>query len=97
MPTLTVGNISTELYESLSRRASETRRSVSEEAKQILADALGLPAHLAYSDRMPEWIATEEISAPCDLPRPCNGQQVACQDGDQRLPDPFTGAEGNGE
>jgi len=89
MPTLTVGNVSPQLYESLARRASEARRSVSEEAKQILADTLGVPAQAADSYRLPELIPSEEILPPCDLPRPENGKQVSCQDGDQRLPDPL--------
>lgn len=97
MPSLTVGELSPQLYESLARRASETRRSMSEVAKQILAEALGVPARVADGDRLPELVPSEEISPPCDLPRPDSGQQVSCRDGGQRLPDPFIGLEGNGE
>lgn len=68
MPTLTVGDISPQLYERLARRASEARRSVSEEAKQILADSLRVSAQAADSYRLPELIPSEEISPPCDLP-----------------------------
>jgi hypothetical protein len=82
MPTLTVGNISPQLYESLARRASQARRSVSEEAKQILADSLGVSAQAADSYRLPELIPSEEISPPCDLPlsgpaRPVTFRRVA--------------------
>jgi plasmid stability protein len=97
MPTLTVGNVSSQLYESLARRASEARRSVSEEAKQILADALGVPAEPADKHRRPELITSEEISPPCDLPRSDNWQRVSCKDGGQRLPDPLTSGESGGE
>lgn len=97
MPTLTVEDLSPQLYETLARRASEARRSVSDEAKQILADTLGSPAESADSYRLPVLIPSEEISPPCDLPRPDNWQRVPCKDGDRRLPDPYTGPEGNGE
>jgi len=82
MPTLTVGDISPQLYERLARRASEARRSVSEEAKQILADSLGVSAQAADSYCLPELIPSEEISPPCDLPlsgpaRPVTFRRVA--------------------
>jgi len=82
MPTLTVGNLSPQLYERLARRASAARRSVSEEAKQILADSLGVSAQAADSYRLPELIPSEAIPPPCDLPpsgpaRPVTFQRVA--------------------
>ena len=97
MPTLTVEDLSAQLYETLARRASEARRSVSEEAKQILADSLGVPAKAAENCRLPDLIPNEEISPPCDLPRPGNGQQALCKDSGQRLPDPLAGVESNAE
>jgi hypothetical protein len=68
MPTLTVEDVPSQLYETLASRASKARRSVSEEAKQILTESLGVSAQAADSYRLPELIPSEEISPPCDLP-----------------------------
>jgi hypothetical protein len=78
-------------------RASQARRSVAEEARQILADSLQVPSTDAENYPLPELIPSEEISSPCDLPRPGNAQQTACVDGGQRLPDTLLGVEGEDE
>jgi hypothetical protein len=88
MPTLTVGGVSPQLYESLARRASAARRSVSEEAKQILADTLGVPAQAADSYRLPELIPSEEILPPCDLPLTGPARPAAFRHVEPPLPDP---------
>ena len=87
MPTLTVGNISPQLCERLARRASAARRSVSEEAKQILVDSLGVSAQAADNDRLPELIPSEEMSPPCDLPLSGPARPVAFQRVAPPLPD----------
>ena len=89
MPTLTVEDLSAQLYESLARRASDARRSVSEEAKQILADSLGTPAKAAENYRLPELIPSEEISPPCDLPLSGPALPVTSRHVDAPLPDPL--------
>ena len=90
MPTLTVEDLPPQLYETLARRASEAQRTVSDEVKQILADTLGGPAEATHDFRLPELIPSQEISPPCDLPRPGENERVSCKDGGVRLPDPFT-------
>ncbi|MBC8874175.1 MAG: hypothetical protein H8E44_32450 [Planctomycetes bacterium] len=89
MPTLSVEDLSAQLYETLVRRASEARRSVSEEAKQILADSLGIPAKAAEDYRLPELIYSEEVSPPCDLPLSGPSLRVTSRHADPPLPDPL--------
>ena len=89
MPTLTVDDLSAQLYETLARRASEARRSVSEEAKQILADTLGIPAKAAENHRLPDLIPSEEISPPCDLPLSGPALSLTARHVDPPLPDPL--------
>jgi len=88
MPTLTVEDLSAQLYEMLAQRASEARRSVSEEAKQILADTLGVPPAAAENHRLPELIPSEEISPPYDLPLSGPAQRVMARHVAPPLPDP---------
>lgn len=88
MPTLTLEDLSPQLYETLARRASEARRTVSDEAKQILADTLGTPAEAAYDYRLPELIPSEEISPPCDLPLSGPAKPAAFRNAEPPLPDP---------
>ena len=88
MPTLTVEDLSPQLYETLSRRASEARRTVSDEAKQILADTLGSSAEAADNYRLPELIPSEEISPPCDLPLSGPAKRAAFRQVEPPLPDP---------
>ena len=83
MPTLTVEDLSTQLYETLARR------SVSDEAKQILAHTLGIPAKLADDYRLPELIPSEEISPPCDLPLSGPDRPVTFRHVEPPLPDPL--------
>jgi len=89
MPTLTVEDLSAQLYETLARRASKARRSVSEEAKQILADTLGTPAKVAVGHCLPDLIPSEEISPPCDLPLSGPALPVMARHVAPPLPDPL--------
>jgi hypothetical protein len=89
MPTLTVEDVPSQLYETLARRASEARRSVSEEAKQILADTLRITAESADSYRLPELIPSDEIMPPCDLPIPGPARSVEFRRVAPPLPDPL--------
>lgn len=89
MPTLTVEDVPSQLYETLASRASKARRSVSEEAKQILADTLRVPAEKADDHRLPELIPSDEISPPCDLPIPASARSVEFRRVAPPLPDPL--------
>jgi plasmid stability protein len=89
MPTLTVEDMPSQLYETLTRRASEARRSVSEEAKQILADTLGISPESADSFRLPDLIPSDEILPPCDLPIPGQTRTVEFRRVAPPLPDPL--------
>lgn len=89
MPTLTVENLPPQLYETLVRRASDARRSVSDEVKQILADTVGCPGAAAPDHRLPELIPNEEISPPCDLPLSGVPVRVAFRSVEPPLPDPI--------
>jgi hypothetical protein len=89
MLTLTVEDMPLQLYETLARRASESRRSVSEEAKQILAETLGIPGESTLSTCLPELIPSEEILPPCDLPVPDLARSVEFVRAAPPLPDPL--------
>jgi plasmid stability protein len=78
MPTLIVDNVPPEIYEHLRRRAAAGRRSVLEETLHLLAQALR--EDKTPSPRLPDLIAGEEISAPCDLPRSSRPVAVPAHD-----------------
>jgi len=89
MLTLTVEDMPLQLYETLARRASESRRSVSEVAKQILAETLGIPGESTLSANLPELIPSEEILPPCELPIPGLARSVEFRRIAPPLPDPL--------
>lgn len=95
MPTLMVEDLSLQLYETLVQRASAAQRSVSDEAKRILADGLNVSDELVGGCRVPDLIISEEFPPPCDLPRPGCPQDSLCREGEQRLPDPLPDLVGN--
>jgi hypothetical protein len=87
MPTLVVENVPVEVYERLQQRAAAGRRSLPEE----MLDLLGRMARedMKPSARLPDLVASEEVSAPCDLPRSSVPVQVSAHRGQIRLPDPL--------
>lgn len=90
MPTLTVEDLPPQLFDRLVRRASEARRTVSDEAKQILTDSLIRVASMPDRARLPELIPSEEISPPCDLPLSAPATPVKFRQVDPPLPDPLS-------
>jgi plasmid stability protein len=91
MPTLVVENVPAEIYERLQKRAAGQQRSLPEETLYLLQQALREEDRPA--PRRPEFIGSEEISAPCDLPRSSSPTPVAAHDGQPRLPDALSGGE----
>ena len=89
MPTLTVEDLSQKLYQTLVHRASQARRSVAEEARQILADSLQVPSTDAENYPLPELIPSEEITPPCDLPLSGPADFVSFRHVEPPLPDPL--------
>jgi plasmid stability protein len=93
MPTLVVENVPVEIYERLQERAAGQQRSVAEETLHLLQQALREQDHLF--SRCPEFLDSEEISAPCDLPRSSAPVPTTVQNGQSRLPDVLSGGEIN--
>ncbi|HWG41432.1 MAG TPA: hypothetical protein VN688_01505 [Gemmataceae bacterium] len=85
MPTLIVENVPMEIYERLQKRAAGQQRSLPEETLHLLQQALQENDNPA--PRSPEFIGSEEISAPCDLPRSSSPVLMAAHSGQPRLPD----------
>ncbi len=88
MPTLVVDNLPPAVFERLQRRAEAGRRSVRDEAVALLEQALGEENEVGRP-RLPDLVLTEEIAAPCDLPRPGPAVRVQAHPGGPRLPDPL--------
>jgi len=85
MPTLIVENVPAEVYEHLQKRAAARQWSLPEEMLHLLQEVFqgdGSP-----SPRLPEFIPSEEVSAPCDLPRSSQPIPVITYSGQPRLPD----------
>lgn len=91
MKTLIVENIPADVYERLERRAAAERRSLPEEMLHLLKALL---REDSPSPRLPDFIPSEEVPAPCDLPRSSQPVLVAAYNGQARLPDCFTGEQG---
>lgn len=91
MPTLIVENVPVEIYERLQKRAAGQQRSLPEETLHLLQQALREENRPA--PRLPDFLGSEEISAPCDLPRSSSPVSVAAHDGQPRLPDALDGGE----
>ena len=88
MPALVVDNVPPEIYEQLRRRAEARRRSVQDEAIDLLQRGLRQDG-LATAPRLPDLIFGEEISPPGDLPRLGPAATVPAHPGGPRLPDPL--------
>jgi plasmid stability protein len=89
MPTLIVENVPVEVYERLQKRAASSQRSLPEETLHVLQEALRTEG--GPSPRLPEFLVSEEISAPCDLPRSSSPEPVETYAGQPRLPDVWLG------
>ncbi len=87
MPALVVDNVPAEIYEQLPRRADARRRSVQDEAIDLLQR--GLRQEKLAAPRLPDLIFGEEITPPCDLPRPGPAAPAPAHPGGPRLPDPL--------
>ncbi len=88
MPALVMDNVPPEIYEQLRRRADVRRRSVQDEAIDLLLRGLR-QEEVGAAPRLPDLIFGEEISPPCDLPRPGSAALVPAHPGGLRLPDPL--------
>ena len=76
MPTLIIENVPEPLFERIRRLAQLRRQEPAETALEVLEGALGPPVPRLTEARLPqEPLATEEICAPCTIPRP-PGQPV---------------------
>lgn len=82
MHTLILENIPSDYYDRLQRRAAERKRSPQDEAKHILF------AGLQPGDKLPppEYIPSQEISPPYDLPLPGVGIPIQPVPGPRPLP-----------
>jgi hypothetical protein len=85
MPTLVVDDVPLDVYEGLQRRAEAGRRSIPEEALALLKKGL---SEEPVPPRRPDFLATAEVAAPFDLPRPEPVGYVPAVPGGSRLPDP---------
>ena len=85
MATLVLENVPADVYESLRHLAAVRHRSVADETIGLIQQALG--NDVVQSFPLSEWIASEEISAPCDLPLPGPGISTLACEGDAPLPD----------
>jgi hypothetical protein len=85
MPSLVLDNVPADLFERLRRQAQVRRRPLAEEALFLLDQALPAqaPAPLA------EYVPSEEISAPFDLPLPEEAVRRKGRWGEPPLPDPL--------
>jgi hypothetical protein len=92
MPTLIVENVPAEIYERLQKRAAGRQRSLPEEMLQLLQQALWEDD--GPTPRRPDFIDSEEVPAPCDLPRSSSPVPVVATAGQPRLPDVPLGGEG---
>lgn len=88
MPALVVDNIPPEIYEQLRRRAEARRRSLQDEALDLLQRSLRQEGADA-APRLPDLMIGEEISPPYDLPRPGPVTPAPARPGGPRLPDPL--------
>ncbi len=85
MATLILENVPADIYERLERRAAVQNRSLPQETLVVLRQALQQDPPTA---RLPELIPTDEVSAPCDLPRSSQPVRAPAQMGLPRLPHP---------
>jgi plasmid stability protein len=86
MPTLIMENVPPDLYERLQQRATAHQRTLPEETLYLLQQVLR--AENCPIPRLPEFIQSEEVSAPYDLPRLSQPVLIVACSGQPRLPDP---------
>src|SRR5262245_55913648 len=86
MPFLVLDNMRKDLYERLRRQAQARRRPLVEEALFLWDQAL--PAQ-APAPPLPEYVPSEETSAPFDLPLPEGAVRSKGRWGEPPLPDPL--------
>jgi plasmid stability protein len=86
MPALVMDNVPLDIYEQLQRRADARRRSLQDEAIDLLQQSL---RQEAAAPRLPDLIICEEITPPYDLPRPEPSTPTRTHPGGPRLPDPL--------
>jgi plasmid stability protein len=86
MPTLIVENVPPEVYERLQQRAAAQQRTLPEETLHLLQQVLREEDR--PTPRLPEFILSEEISAPYNLPRSSQPVFVVAYSGQPRLLDP---------
>ena len=91
MPTLIMKNVPPELYERLQQRATAHRRPLPEETLYLLQQVLR--AEIRPISRLPDFIPSEEVSAPYDLPRSSQPVLIVACSGQPRLPDPLLDGE----
>jgi hypothetical protein len=89
MPSLVLDNMPNDLFERLQRHARARKRPLVEEALFLLNQALPAQAPSPLSDYVP----TEEISAPFDLPLPEQAVRSKGRWGEPPLPDPLNEAQ----
>jgi hypothetical protein len=71
MPTLIIENMPEPLFDRIQRLAQLRRQAPAETAIEVLEGALWPPVTALPEARLPqEPLATEEICAPCTIPRP---------------------------
>ena len=87
MPTLIVENVPSDVYERLQQRAAAERQSVTEHTLHLLEQVLR--EEFKPAPRLPDFMSTEEIPAPCDLPRSSQPVRVTAGIGRPRRPDPI--------
>ena len=85
MPTLIVENVPPDVYERLQQRAAAQQRTLPEETLYMLQQVLR--EENRRIPRLPEFIPSEEVSAPYDLPRSSQPVLVVASSGRPRLPD----------
>ena len=86
MPTLVLNHVPNEVIERLQRRADIGKRSVPEETVHLLNEVLLVDNEVPW----PEWLPSDEVSAPCDLPLPGPGLTVTARAGEPPLLDAAT-------
>jgi plasmid stability protein len=82
MSALMVEGLSSATIERLARRAAVKNRTVAEEVREVLEEAMA-----KAPERLPMYVPSSEVSAPFDLPYESVGIPVKSVDGGKRWPD----------
>lgn len=88
MPTIILENVPLDVYATLQQQAALQQRSLGEELLSLLAQVV--PRRENGTIRLPDFVPSEAIPAPCDLPRSSRPVLVQAHSGGRRLPDPWT-------